>query len=311
MPAQTLSLSFPGARGTMLAARLDLPPAAAPLAYALFAHCFTCSKETKATTYVSAALAERDGEAEVDIGGRPFRIRRQFLEDIAGSKLGDEVANMGKALLVMHSPRDSVVGVDNATRIFSAARHPRSFISLDPADHMLSRREDALYAGNILASWAARYLPASADTSPAPVPGTVLVEETREGKFSQRVVAGRHVIRADEPLAAGGMDSGLSPYDLVLAGLGACTSMTIRMYADLKGFPLERATVELRHEKIHAADCADCETREGKVDRIDRLIRLEGPLSEEQRAKLLEISNKCPVHRTLHSEVNIPTRLAD
>ena len=406
MPAQTLSLSFPGARGTMLAARLDLPPAAAPIAYALFAHCFTCSKETKATTYVSAALAERgiavlrfdftglggsdgdfagtnfssnvedlvsaadylrqhyrapailvghslggsavlaaarrvpeavavatigspfdpahvlhlikdreaverDGEAEVDIGGRPFRIRRQFLEDIAGSKLGDEVANMGKALLVMHSPRDSVVGVDNATRIFAAARHPRSFISLDPADHMLSRREDALYAGNILASWAARYLPASADTSPAPVPGTVLVEETREGKFSQRVVAGRHVIRADEPLAAGGMDSGLSPYDLVLAGLGACTSMTIRMYADLKGFPLERATVELRHEKIHAADCADCETREGKVDRIDRLIRLEGPLSEEQRAKLLEISNKCPVHRTLHSEVNIPTRLAD
>ncbi|MDP3940320.1 MAG: bifunctional alpha/beta hydrolase/OsmC family protein [Deltaproteobacteria bacterium] len=406
MPAQTLSLSFPGARGTMLAARLDLPPAAAPIAYALFAHCFTCSKETKATTYVSAALAERgiavlrfdftglggsdgdfagtnfssnvedlvsaadylrqhyrapailvghslggsavlaaarrvpeavavatigspfdpahvlhlikdreaverDGEVEVDIGGRPFRIRRQFLEDIAGSKLGDEVANMGKALLVMHSPRDSVVGVDNATRIFSAARHPRSFISLDPADHMLSRREDALYAGNILASWAARYLPASADTSPAPVPGTVLVEETREGKFSQRVVAGRHVIRADEPLAAGGMDSGLSPYDLVLAGLGACTSMTIRMYADLKGFPLERATVELRHEKIHATDCTDCETKDGKIDRIDRLIRLEGPLSEEQRAKLLEISNKCPVHRTLHSEVNIPTRLAD
>jgi uncharacterized OsmC-like protein/fermentation-respiration switch protein FrsA (DUF1100 family) len=406
MPAQTLSLSFPGARGTLLAARLDLPPAGTPIAYALFAHCFTCSKETKATTYVSAALAERgiavlrfdftglgasdgdfastnfssnvedlvaaanylreryrapallvghslggsavlaaarrvpealavatigspfdpahvlhliknkeaverDGEAEVDIGGRPFRIRRQFLEDISVSKLGDEVANMGKALLVMHSPRDSVVGVDNATRIFSAARHPRSFISLDPADHMLSRREDALYAGNILASWAARYLPASVDAAPAPATGTVVVQETREGKFSQRVLAGRHVIRADEPVAAGGMDSGLSPYDLVLAGLGACTSMTIRMYADLKGFPLERATVELRHEKIHAADCAACETREGKIDRIDRIIRLEGPLSEEQRAKLLEISNKCPVHRTLHSEVSIPTRLAD
>ncbi len=404
MPAQTLSLSFPGARGAMLAARLDLPPAA-PIAYALFAHCFTCSKETKATTYVSAALAERgiavlrfdftglgasdgdfastnfssnvedlvsaadylrqhyrapailvghslggsavlaaarrvpeavavatigspfdpahvlhlikdseaverDGEAEVNIGGRPFRISKQFLEDISGSKLGDNVARLGKALLVMHSPRDSVVGVDNATRIFSAAKHPRSFISLDPADHMLSRREDALYAGNILASWAARYLPA-ADAAPAPAAGWVLVEETREGKFSQRVAAGRHVIRADEPAAAGGMDSGPSPYDLVLAGLGACTSMTIRMYADLKGFPLERATIELRHEKIHAADCADCETKDGKIDRIDRLIRLEGPLSEEQRAKLLEISNKCPVHRTLHAEVTIPTRLAD
>jgi putative redox protein len=406
MPAQTLSLSFPGARGAMLAARLDLPPAAAPIAYALFAHCFTCSKETKAATYVSAALAERgiavlrfdftglggsggdfastnfssnvedlvaaadylrqhhrapsilvghslggtavlaaarrvpeavavatigspfdpahvlrlikdtaaverDGEAEVDIGGRPFRIRRQFLEDISGSKLGDNVARMGKALLVMHSPRDTIVGIDNATQIFSAARHPKSFISLDAADHLLSRREDALFAGSILAAWAARYLDAAADAAPAPVPGKVVVQETREGKFSQRVVVGRHVIRADEPVPAGGMDTGLSPYDLLLAALGACTSMTMRMYADLKGIPLERATVELRHDKIHAADCAECETREGKIDRIERLIRLEGPLSEEQRAKLLEISNKCPVHRTLRSEVAIPTRLAD
>ncbi len=406
MPAQTLSLSFPGAGGAMLAARLDLPPASAPIAYALFAHCFTCSKETRAATYVSAALAERgiavlrfdftglggsggdfastnfssnvedlvaaadylrqhhsapsilvghslggtavlaaarrvpeavavatigspfdpahvlrlikdkaaverDGEAEVDIGGRPFRIRRQFLEDISDSKLGDNLARMGKALLVMHSPRDTVVGIDNATQIFSAARHPKNFISLDPADHLLSRREDALFAGSILASWAARYLGAAADAAPAPVPGKVVVQETRVGKFSQRVVAGHHVIRADEPVEAGGMDGGLSPYDLLLAGLGACTSMTMRMYADLKGFPLERATVELRHDKIHAADCTACETREGKIDRIERLIHLEGPLTEEQRAKLLEISNKCPVHRTLHSEITIPTRLAD
>ena len=406
MPAQTLSLSFPGASGAVLAARLDLPPAAAPIAYALFAHCFTCSKETRAATYVSAALAERgiavlrfdftglggsggdfastnfssnvedlvaaadylrqhhrapsilvghslggtailaaarrvpeavavatigspfdpahvlhlikntadverDGEAEVDIGGRPFRIRRQFLEDISGSKLGEGVARMGKALLVMHSPRDTIVGIDNATQIFSAAKHPRSFISLDPADHLLSRREDALFAGSILAAWAARYLGAAADAAPAPVPGKVVVQETREGKFSQRVVVGQHVIRADEPVPAGGTDTGLSPYDLLLAGLGACTSMTMRMYADLKGIPLERATVELRHDKIHAADCAECETREGKIDRIERFIRLDGPLSDEQRAKLLEISNKCPVHRTLHSEVTIPTRLAD
>jgi putative redox protein len=406
MPVQSLSLSFPGAGGAMLAARLDLPPAAAPIAYALFAHCFTCSKETRAVTYVSAALAERgiavlrfdftglgdsggdfagtnfssnvedlvsaadylrqhyrapailvghslggtavlaaarrvpevvavatigspfdpahvlhlikdkaaverDGEAEVDIGGRPFRIRRQFLEDISGSKLGDNLARMGKALLVMHSPRDSVVGIDNATQIFMAARHPKNFVSLDPADHLLSRREDALFAGSILASWAMRYLVAAVDAAPAPVPGKVVVQETREGKFSQRVMVGQHVIRADEPVEAGGMDAGLSPYDLVLAGLGACTSMTIRMYADLKGIPLERATVELRHDKIHAADCAGCETKDGKVDRIERLIRLEGPLSEDQRAKLLDISNKCPVHRTLHSEVSIPTRLID
>ena len=406
MPPQTLSPSFPGASGAVLAARLDLPTAAAPIAYALFAHCFTCSKESKAATHVSAALAERgiavlrfdftglggsggdfastnfssnvddlvvaadylrrhhrapsilvghslggtavlaaaprvpeavavatigspfdpahvlrlikdttaverEGEAEVEIGGRQFRIRRQFLEDIAGNKLGDAIARMGKALLVMHSPRDIVVGIDNATQIFSVARHPKSFVSIDPADHLLSRREDARFAGSILAAWAARYLGAAADAAPAPVPGKVVVQETREGKFSQRVVVGRHVIRADEPVSAGGMDSGLSPYDLLLAGLGACTSMTMRMYADLKGFPLERATVELRHDRIHAADCAECETREGKIDRIERLIRLEGPLSDEQRAKLLEISNKCPVHRTLHSEITIPTRLVD
>ncbi|MBE0624675.1 MAG: alpha/beta fold hydrolase [Burkholderiales bacterium] len=406
MTIQSLTLSFPGAIGALLAARLDLPPSAAPIAYALFAHCFTCSKESKAATYVSAALAERgiavlrfdftglggsggdfastnfssnledlvsaadylrqhysapallvghslggtavlaaaarvpeavavatigspidpahvlqlikdksaierEGEAEVDIGERPFRIRRQFLDDISGSKLGDKLAHMGKALLVMHTPRDSVVGIDNATRIFTTAKHPKSFVSLDPADHMLSRREDALYTGSILASWAMRYLGATAATAASAVPGKVVVQETREGKFSQRVLVGQHVIRADEPVAAGGLDSGLSPYDLLLAGLGACTSMTMRMYADLKGYPLERATVELRHDKIHAADCAECETREGKVDRIERLIRLEGPLSEEQRAKLLEISNKCPVHRTLHAEISIPTRLAD
>ena len=406
MPAQTHSVSFPGARGAMLAARLDMPPAATPIAYAMFAHCFTCGKDSKAATYVSAALAERgiamlrfdftglggsggdfastnftsnvedlvaaadylrqhhcapsilvghslggtavlaaaqrvpeavavatigspfepahvlhlikdtasierDGEAEVDIGGRPFRIRRQFLEDISGSKLGHSVAQMGKALLVMHSPRDSIVGIDNATHIFSAAKHPRSFISLDPADHLLSRREDALYAGSILAAWAARYLGAAADAAPPPVPGKVVAQETRQGKFSQTVVMGQHVIHADEPVAAGGTDSGPSPYDLLLAALGACTSMTMRMYADLKGFPLERATVELKHDKIHAADCSECETRDGKIDRIERIIHLEGPLSGEQRAKLLEISNKCPVHRTLHTEVSIPTRLAD
>ncbi len=404
MPAQTLSL--PGARGSMLAARLDLPPAAPPVAYALFAHCFTCSKDTKAATYVSAALAERgiavlrfdftglgassgdfastnfssnvedlvaaadylrqhyrapsvlighslggtavlsaakqvpeavavatigspfdpahvlrlikdttaierDGEAEVDIGGRPFRIRRQFLEDLSGSKLGDSLGRMGKALLVMHSPRDTIVDIDNATRIFAAARHPKSFVSLDPADHLLSRREDALYAGSVLAAWAGRYLSAAAGAAAQAVPGKVVVQETHEGKFSQTVVVGQHVFRADEPAAVGGTDTGPSPYDLLLAGLGACTSMTVRTYADLKGFPLERATIELKHDKIHAADCAECETREGKIDRIERIIHLEGPLSEEQRAKLLEISNKCPVHRTLHAELSIPTRLAD
>ena len=406
MVRQTQSVRFPGASGATLAARLEAPTDR-PRAYALFAHCFTCSKDSKAATYISAALAGRgiavlrfdftglggsegdfantnfssnigdlvaaaaflrktyhapailighslggtamlaaaekipetlavatigspygpdhvlrllknslgaiqaEGEALVDIAGREFRIKKQFLDDIEGRKLGDTVARLGRALMVMHSPRDTIVDIDNATKIFMAAKHPKSFVSLDPADHLLSRREDAFYAGQLLAAWAERYLDVKPNEIPAPPPGKVLVRETREGKFTNQVFAGRHVIRADEPVAAGGLDSGLSPYDLLCAALGACTAMTLRSYADLKGIPLERVSVELKHEKIHAIDCAECETKEGKIDRIERLIGLEGTLDRAQRDKLLEIANKCPVHRTLHSEVLIPTRLAD
>ena len=402
---QTQSVRFPGASGATLAARLEAP-AERPRAYALFAHCFTCSKESKAATYISAALADRgiavlrfdftglggsegdfantnfssnigdlvaaanflrktyrapavlighslggtamlaaaqkipetlavatigspydpdhvlrllkdslgaiqaEGEALVDIAGREFRIKKQFLDDIQGRKLGDTVARLGRALMVMHSPRDTIVDIDNAAKIFMAAKHPKSFVSLDPADHLLSRREDALYAGQLLAAWAERYLDVKPNEIPAPPPGKVFVRETREGKFTNQVFVGRHVIRADEPVAAGGLDTGLSPYDLLCAALGACTAITLRLYADLKGIPLERVSVELKHEKIHATDCAECETREGKIDRIDRLIGLEGTLDPAQRQKLLEIANKCPVHRTLHSEVVIPTRLS-
>jgi putative redox protein len=218
---------------------------------------------------------------------------------------------MRKALMVMHSPRDAVVDIDNASKLFMAAKHPKSFVSLDPADHLLSRHDDALYAGHVIAAWAERYIQTKLQDLPAAPPGKILVRETREGKFTNQVIVGRHVIRADEPLAAGGLDSGLSPYDLLCAALGACTSITLRLYADLKGIPLERVSVELKHEKIHATDCAECETREGRIDRIERLIGLEGTLDPEQRQKLLEIANKCPVHRTLHSEVAIPTRLSD
>jgi putative redox protein len=398
-------VEFNGALGARLAARLDRP-VAPPVAYALFAHCFTCSKDTRAATYVAAALAERgiaclrfdftglggsdgefantdfssnvadlvaaadflrarhrapailvghslggaavlaaaaripeavgvatigapaepahvlrhipdqdriarDGAAEVALAGRRFRIGKGFLDDVAAQRLAGAIGGLRRALLVMHSPRDDTVDIDNATRIFAAAKHPKSFVSLDPADHLLSRREDAAYAGQVIAAWAARYLPAQALAAPAPVAGKVVVRETREGKFTQLIAAGPHVLRADEPLDAGGLDSGPSPYDLLLAGLGACTSMTVRMYADLKQLPLERVTVELRHDKIHAQDCAECETREGRIDRIERIVRLEGTLDEAARAKLLEIAGKCPVHRTLHSEVTVPTRLED
>jgi putative redox protein len=186
-----------------------------------------------------------------------------------------------------------------------AARHPKSFVSLDDADHLLSDRAHASYAAQVLAAWASRYLDPVAQQDS--IAEGVRVAEAGAGRYAQLVNAGRHRFRADEPLAAGGDDTGPTPYELVLAGLGACTSMTLRMYAAQKQWPLERVTIDLTHEKIHAADCAQCETREGKLDRIERVIRIEGPLDPAQRTRLMEIADRCPVHRTLHSEVSIVT----
>jgi uncharacterized OsmC-like protein/alpha/beta superfamily hydrolase len=409
MRRMSQAISFPGAGGHALAARLDVPSAVAPRAYALFAHCFTCSKESKAATFISEALidagigvlrfdftglgdsegdfanttfssnvadlvaaaawlrrehqapailvghslggaavlaaagsvpeavavatinapadpahvahlfagqrAEIDarGEAKVELAGRTFRVRREFLEDIAAQNLTAAIAALRRALIVFHSPRDTVVGIEHASAIFLAARHPKSFISLDDADHLLTKRADAHYVGTVLAAWAGRYLPARA-TDARSVDGprdTVLVGETRAGKFQQEIAIGPYRLLADEPISAGGEDSGPSPYDLLTAALGACTAMTVRQYADQKKLPLERVRVNLRHNKTHATDCRECETREGRIDRIERVIELEGPLDDAMRAKLLEIADKCPVHRTLHAEVWIPTRLAN
>lgn len=399
-------IHFPGAFGTPLAARLDLP-ATTPAAYALFAHCFTCSKDTLAAARISAALVEHGfgvlrfdftglggsagdfantnfssnvddlvaaaawlrqhhqaprvlighslggaavlaaaekiaeaaavatigapfdpghvqnllgsaaaeiaarGEAEVTLAGRKFRIRKQFLDDLAANSNGERIAHLRKALLVFHSPRDTTVDIENAARIYAAARHPKSFVSLDTADHLLTDRADAAYVAAVLVAWAGRYVESAAAT-PAPVSaaGEVTVMETREGLFTQNIVAGAHQLRADEPATVGGNDSGFSPYDLLLASLGACTSMTLRMYAEQKKWPLERITVQLRHGKIHAQDCAECETRVGKIDRIERIIHLTGNLDEAQRTRLMEIADKCPVHRTLHSEVLVESRMA-
>lgn len=408
MPITSEKITFPGASGTQLAARLDRPGGAAR-ATALFAHCFTCSMESHAASRISRALAglgiatlrfdftglggsegdfgnsgfssnlddlvaaasflrergeapsllvghslggaavlaaaaripearavatiaapaepdhvrrliadaapeiEAKGSAEVAIAGRRFRISKSFLDDIGSHRLDEAIGSLRRALLVFHAPTDDTVGIDNATRIFVAAKHPKSFVSLAGADHLLTRAEDASYVASVLAAWAARYIPAlsSAASDEPPLDGWVEVRETRAGRYAQSIRVGRHVLAADEPVSVGGDDSGPGPYDLLSAALGACTSMTLRMYAERKGWPLERVTVRLHHEKVHAADCIDCEKEVRKVDRIERRIQIEGALDSEQRQRLLEIADKCPVHQTLHRENEIVTRAED
>lgn len=405
----TERFQFTGEGGHQLAATLDLPERE-PVAYALFAHCFTCGKDALAAKRIAVALAasgiavlrfdftglgssegdfanatfssnvadlvcaadhlrERhkapailighslggaamlaaaakipeakavvtiaapsdpahvtglfkdriddirvQGRADVTLAGRSFPITREFLDDIAQHELMAHVANLRKALLIMHAPTDEIVGIDNATRIFVAAKHPKSFVSLADADHLLSEKRDALYVAGVIAAWASRYVePArrEATIDPSQAPRGVVVRETRESKFQQTISIGPHRLIADEPVAAGGDDSGPGPYDFLLAGLGACTSMTMRLYADRKALPLQRVTVTLRHSKIHAEDCAECETRVGMLDQIDRIIAIEGDLNDDQRKRLMEIADKCPVHRTLTSEIRIVTGSAD
>jgi len=265
------------------------------------------------------AEIEAKGEAEVQLAGRPFRIRKQFLDDIAAHGNAEKLAKLGKALMIFHAPLDRTVGIENAGLIFQAARHPKSFVSLDDADHLLSRRSDAVYVAKVLSAWVARYLGQrkTAELLEMPAPASVVVVERGAdpelgvSRLAQDVLIGRHRLAADEPVAAGGSELGPNPYDFLLAGLGACTSMTLRLYADHKKWPLEKVRVRLSHEKIHAADCEDCETREGKIDRIEREIAVDGPLDAAQRQRLMEIAEKCPVHRTLHSEIKIVSKLAD
>lgn len=405
----TERFQFMGEGGHQLAAALELPDGE-PGAYALFAHCFTCGKDTLAAKRISVALAAKgiavlrfdftglgssegdfanstfssnvadlthaadhlratrkapsilighslggaailaaagkipeakavatiaapsdpahvtglfkehldnirtQGEVEVSLAGRPFRIKREFLDDVVEHRLMNDITGLHKALLVMHSPVDDTVGIDNATKIFVAAKHPKSFVSLDHADHLLTKPADALYAADVIAAWASRYVdtakPAKA-MDLAEEPRKVVVQETRKSTFNQIVTVGPHHLVADEPVAAGGEDAGPGPYDFLLAGLGACTSMTMRLYADRKSLPLDRVTVTLKHSKIYAKDCAECETRDGMLDQIERDIAIDGALDAEQRKKLMEIADKCPVHRTLTSEIRIVTKALD
>ncbi len=257
---------------------------------------------------------EQNGLGKVELGGRSFSIKKQFLDDLDRQSVRDAAAALRKPLLIMHAPLDQIVSIDNAGDLFAAARHPKSFVSLDTADHLLTGRADGAYAAQVVAAWASRYVDFAAAPNdgrdvPQPVVGGVVVRETGNGKFQQDVVVGPHVQHADEPKSFGGDETGPSPYEFVSAGLGACTSMTMRMYADRKKWPVDRITVTVRHDKIHAEDCADCETSgASKIDQFARDIEIEGNLTDEQITKLMEIADKCPVHRTLNAPVHIPTK---
>lgn len=255
---------------------------------------------------------ERDGVAEVQLGGRTFRISRDFVEDAAAQRLEEKIAGLKRALLVMHSPIDQTVGIDNASRIFATARHPKSFISLDTADHLVSREADARYVAEVIAAWAGRFV---ADEVPADSShDRVVVSETGLGKFQNTVVAGPHQFMADEPRSVGGLDTGPTPYDLLSAALGACTTMTLRMYVDRKKMGLGKVSVEVRHGKVAVQHCEDCgevaEERDGRIDRFERVISVGGEISDEIADKLIEIAGKCPVHRTLEAGSAVVTRLA-
>lgn len=406
MAFETVVVEFEGGNGSRLAGRLEMP-GGTPLGYAVFAHCFTCSKDYKAIKWISQTLAgagiaslrfdftglgesageftetsfssnlrdlvaaaaflrehyaapallvghslggaavisvapripevravatisapsdvqhvremllaqipdlESRGEAEVRIVGRSFRVGRELVEDLEAHCIQDALEKMQRPLLIVHSLDDALLSFEHARRLLTMGREPKSLVTLQGADHLLSREADARNVGDILAAWAKTYLdiPPEAEL-PSLGHGEVMVAGGPSG-YRQTIVAGRHELLADEPRAMGGMDSGPTPYQLLSASLGACTSMTLRMYADRKGWPLTGVRVLLRHSRIHAADCADCESKDGLLDHIDRQIELQGELTEGQRQRLLEIADKCPVHRTLKSEIHITTGLSE
>jgi uncharacterized OsmC-like protein/alpha/beta superfamily hydrolase len=402
---QLKKLEFKNKDGQTLAARLDLPVDGKPAAFALFAHCFTCSKNTKAIAHISRALTregiavlrfdftglgesegdfadtnfssnvddlvtaaeflksgyqapkilighslggaaviqaadripsskavvtiaapadprhlthalgsvtqtiERQGEAEVSLAGRTFKLKKQFLDDLQFINMKETLKNLNKALLVLHSPMDETVAIDNAAQIFQAARHPKSFVSLDKADHLLSNPDDSLYAGSVIAAWALRYIGAARQGDPENRAEDQVITRIGQSELVTDIMAGGHRLVADEPISSGGSNLGPTPYDYLMAGLGACTAMTLRLYADRKDWPLDSVTVRLNQQKIHADDCETCETEEGRLDQIERQIELEGALDEQQTDRLLQIANRCPVHRTLKSEIVIKTEL--
>tara|TARA_R110002167_G_scaffold128570_2_gene310899 strand:+ start:3203 stop:4414 length:1212 start_codon:yes stop_codon:yes gene_type:complete len=250
---------------------------------------------------------EANGNAMVDIGGRPFPISKQFINDISKTNMSKVVKSLRKPLLLLHSPQDTIVGVDNAAEIYTEALHPKSFVSLDGADHLLSNKEDSLYAGQIIAQWASRYIDKNEDKK-LKTSKQVVVRIGNQDLTTDIIAAG-HSLIADEPVNVGGNDFGPSPYDLLLSSLGACTAMTLRLYADRKQWDLDEVIVHLSHNKDYATDCKDCDQPQSKIDHIEKSIELQGNLDETQKKRLLFIAEKCPVHKTLQQSVTITSNL--
>lgn len=401
-------LIFTNTDGKQLAAQLDLPPDSETIAIALFAHCFTCSKDLHAVSNISRALTRRGfgvlrfdftglgesggtfsetnfssnvrdlvdaaaflenehaaptilighslggaavlhaaeqiesvkavatiaapfdphhvthlfdrsldairehGSATVDLGGRPFTITRQFIEDLEGRDVREVIQQLKRALLIFHSPVDQYVGIENAELIYKAAKHPKSYVSLDSADHLLTQEADSVYVGAVLAAWVRKYIDVQQEDAKHPEPSdNVVVARIGASGYRTEILANGHALVADEPRSVGGTNTGPTPYDLLISGLGACTAMTLRMYADHKGWSLDEVAVRLKHEKVHADDCKDENGRPKKIDRIERVLDVHGDLDENQRKRLVEIANRCPVHRTLEGDLRIETRLQD
>ncbi|MCB0375956.1 MAG: alpha/beta fold hydrolase [Sinomicrobium sp.] len=248
------------------------------------------------------------GKALVSLSGREFTIKKQFLDDLEVRSLPKTVRKLRKSILILHSPQDDTVNIQNAEELYHAAHHPKSFISLDGADHLLTNKADSRYTGSVIAGWASRYIDLPEQT-PVRTVHQVVASLSREDGFTTQMKVGNHYMTTDEPLGFGGNDFGPSPYELVSAGLSACTAMTIRMYARHKGWDVQNVEVHISHEKQHAEDCQDCENNTAGMDRFERAIKLSGDLDARQKERLLRIADKCPVHKTLHAGVKIQTRL--
>ena len=252
----------------------------------------------------------KNGKAKVNLGGIDFTIKKQFLEDLEHKPLEKIVRNFRKALLILHSPQDKMVSIKNAEEIYKAARHPKSFISLDGVDHLLSQKEDSQYAGRVIAEWASRYVEIPTDEQ-ITTKSRVAASLDKDDTFTTHLKLGDHNFIADEPTNFGGNNYGPSPYEFLSAGLAACTVMTIQMYARRKKWEVENVSCHINYSKEHAVDCEHCEEDSAKIDTFTREIKLLGNLSEEQKKKLLEIADKCPVHRTLHTKTQVITKLIE